>query len=73
LVFEPRNLTNSAIVYQSAAPFFHGFRPMRLGTYRWTINAQFCGKNWLADKLGRAAWTRRRPASDERNTLDVQS
>lgn len=41
VVFEPTNLRNSAIFYDSAAEFFHGFKQMRSGTFRWTINAQF--------------------------------
>lgn len=41
VVFEPTNLRNSAIFYDSAAEFFHGFKPMRSGTFRWTLNAQF--------------------------------
>jgi len=42
ILFEPTNLRNSALVYQSTAEFFHGFKPMVPGTFRWTINAQFC-------------------------------
>ena len=41
VVFEPTVLRNSAIYYHSAAQLFHGFKPMRAGTFRWTINAQF--------------------------------
>ena len=50
VVFEPRNLTNSMIFYRTAGPFFHGFKPMRFGTYRWTVNAHFCGRDWLASQ-----------------------
>jgi hypothetical protein len=40
-IFEPTQLTNSAIIYNQTARFWHGFRPMRRGAWRWTINAQY--------------------------------
>lgn len=39
--FVPHNLTNTCLVYNMSAPFFHGFEPMRLGAHRWTINATY--------------------------------
>ncbi len=51
VVFEPRNLSNTMLFYKSAAPIFHGFKPMRFGTHRWTVNAQFCGRDWLAEEI----------------------
>jgi len=47
IVFEPHNLSNTAIVYRSNAKLWHGFAPMRFGSFRWTINCQFCSKDWL--------------------------
>jgi hypothetical protein len=48
VIFEPTELTNTALVYRSNAEFFHGFRPMAPGTFRWTINAQYSDVNWKA-------------------------
>jgi hypothetical protein len=42
IIFETRNLKNTALVYHSAAPFFHGFQPVAAGKFRWAIAAQFC-------------------------------
>ena len=47
VVFEPTNLRNAVMTYKSAAPLFHGFPPMRMGTFRWTVNTQFCSREWL--------------------------
>ena len=47
VVFEPTNLRNAVILYKSAAPYYHGFPPMRSGTFRWTVNTQFCSREWL--------------------------
>jgi hypothetical protein len=46
VIFEPTELTNTALVYRSNAEFFHGFRPMAPGTFRWTINAQYSDVHW---------------------------
>jgi hypothetical protein len=42
VVFESRNLRNSALMYHSAAPFYHGFGPVAAGKFRWAIASQFC-------------------------------
>ena len=42
-IFEPTNLRNSLLLYDSKAPFFHGFRPIQCGKFRWAIFAQFKG------------------------------
>jgi len=47
IVFEPHDLVNTALVYRSNAIIWHGFAPMRFGAFRWTINCQFCSKEWL--------------------------
>ena len=48
----PENLTNACLVYDMSAPFFHGFKPMRFGTHRWTINAAFRGAEDLRSGHG---------------------
>ncbi len=39
---EPKNLRNTALVYRSSDPFFHGFPPMKRGSFRYAIATQFC-------------------------------
>jgi hypothetical protein len=41
---EPTQLTNSAIAYKSTEDFYHGFKPMKPRSYRWTINAQYAAE-----------------------------
>lgn len=50
--FVPENLTNTCLVYDMSAPFFHGFKPMRFSTHRWTINAAFRGAESLQNRSG---------------------
>jgi hypothetical protein len=38
----PTTLKNSALIYKSDQQIYHGFKPMKKNTYRWTINVQFC-------------------------------
>jgi len=40
-IFIPQNLRNSCLMYDMSESFYHGFGPMRLGTFRWTINAAY--------------------------------
>ena len=37
VIFEPKNLTNSCLIYRSDR-LYHGFRPMRRGTFRYMIS-----------------------------------
>ena len=43
-IFEPMILRNTCLFYDMSARFYHGFKPMRRGTFRWTIIAGFSGK-----------------------------
>jgi len=45
IIFEPRNLTNSCLIYDIRAPFFHGFRPIAPGKYRHAVIM-----NWLIER-----------------------
>lgn len=53
ILFEPQNLVNTALVYRSSADIWHGFAPMRFGSFRWTINCQFCSQEWLRSKIAK--------------------
>ena len=44
VIFEPTNLRNTALMYQKEAAFFHGFKPMARGTYRFAIIAEYCDR-----------------------------
>jgi len=37
VVFEPTNTTNSCLIYRSD-DHYHGFTPMKFGTYRWVLS-----------------------------------
>ena len=41
VIFEPRNLTNSCMVFDPFAPFFHGVRPIAFGKHRWMLGAEY--------------------------------
>lgn len=41
VVFEPTNLTNTCMVFDPHAPFFHGVRPIAFGKFRWMIGAEY--------------------------------
>lgn len=45
-MFKSAKLTNTALIYATNAPFFHGFEPVRLGKYRWALLAQFCDRSY---------------------------
>jgi hypothetical protein len=47
IIFEPQKLSNSCLIYDSKADFYHGFPPVKLGKFRWAVNAQFCEKTFI--------------------------
>lgn len=47
LIFEPAKLTNTCLIYDSIADFYHGFAPIASGKFRWTIAIQFCDKRYI--------------------------
>jgi hypothetical protein len=42
VIFEPTHLRNTALVYQKDATFFHGFKPLARGAFRWAMIAEYC-------------------------------
>ena len=44
IIVEAQNLRNSALLYDVKADFFHGFRPVGKGKFRWSMSAEFKGK-----------------------------
>ena len=40
-IFIPENLRNSCIFYDMHEGFYHGFRPMGFGSFRWSLNAAY--------------------------------
>jgi hypothetical protein len=42
VIFEPRNLNNSCLIYDIREPFFHGVHPIARGKYRHAVIM-----NWL--------------------------
>jgi hypothetical protein len=41
--FEPMNLKNTCLIYDTSAPFYHGFEPIMRGKFRWMMSAHFTG------------------------------
>ena len=46
MIVEPENLKNTCLIYDSLADFYHGFRPVARGKFRWAMNSQFCTKDY---------------------------
>jgi hypothetical protein len=40
-VFIPRTLKNSVLIYETGAPFFHGFPPIKFGKFRRVLTAHY--------------------------------
>lgn len=49
IIFEPQNLKNSALIYDTHVNFNHGFPPIAKGKFRWAIGASFFEKTRDAD------------------------
>jgi len=43
--FEPTKLVNTCLVYDTSAPFYHGFEPMKFGKFRWMMSSHFAGED----------------------------
>jgi hypothetical protein len=43
-MFRSEKLRNTALIYATSAPFFHGFEPVQLGKFRWALLTQFCDR-----------------------------
>src|ERR1700758_489906 len=41
VIFEPTKMTNTCMIFDPVAPFFHGVRPLALGKYRWMASAEY--------------------------------
>ena len=46
VIFEAEKLRNTALIYDVCAPFFHGFRPVERGKFRWAISAFFAPEDY---------------------------
>lgn len=45
VLLRPKSLHNTALIYKSDK-VYHGYEPMKENTFRWTINVQFCDKDF---------------------------
>jgi len=50
VIVEPTELVNTALIYDSKADFYHGFKPIQFGKFRWAAGAQFCEQGFI-DKI----------------------
>ena len=55
VVFDSTRLTNTSLFYRIGDPFFHSFAPMRHGTLRWAINAQYAATEYAEARLRKRA------------------
>lgn len=46
-IVEPDNLKNSCLIYDTMADFYHGFKPVERGKFRWAIISEFCEKSFV--------------------------
>ena len=52
VIFESSKLRNTALIYATAAPFYHGFPPIQWGKFRWALLAQFCDRSFRGKDSG---------------------
>jgi|SRR6185503_12418045 len=50
IIFEPKNLINTCLIYDIIGDFYHGFPPIAPGKFRWVITAQYCQKDYVQKK-----------------------
>ena len=55
VIFEPTKLTNTRLFCRIGDPFFLSFAPMRHGTLRWAINAQYAATEYAEARLHKRA------------------
>lgn len=41
VIFEPKKMRNTCLVFDPAASFYHGVRPMAFGKHRWMIGVEY--------------------------------
>ena len=42
IIFEPKTLNNSLLIYKSSSKFYHGFPKTDKGAFRYSVNIQYC-------------------------------
>jgi hypothetical protein len=50
IVFTPPHLTNSCLLYDTEAPYYHGFPPIAWGKYRLAITASFAHQDYVPQR-----------------------
>lgn len=46
VIFETAKLRNTALVYDTKAPFYHGFKPVERGKFRWAVISNFLSSDY---------------------------
>jgi hypothetical protein len=49
IVFEPKNLTNTCLVFDPAASFYHGVKPIAFGKHRRMLSAEYASEQVPAE------------------------
>lgn len=45
IIFRPPSVKNTMLIFNKSAEFFHGFKPIKKGAFRWAIGAGYRTKN----------------------------
>jgi len=53
-IVEPDNLKNACLIYDTMADFYHGFKPVARGKFRWAIISEFTEKSFVEKYLEKA-------------------
>ncbi len=45
ITFEVKDLTNTCLLFDPSAPFYHGFKPIAFGKYRYMLQAEYASQD----------------------------
>ena len=48
IIFEPKTLNNSLLIYKSSDKFYHGFPKTDKGAFRYSVNIQYCAEEFAS-------------------------
>jgi hypothetical protein len=52
IIFRPPSIKNTCLIYDAAAPFYHGFKPVKWGQSRIAATVSFFGSGYESPKRG---------------------
>jgi hypothetical protein len=48
IIFEPKTLNNSLLIYKSSGEFYHGFPKTDKRAFRYSVNIQYCAEKFAS-------------------------